>query len=620
MKSRFVKFMLSAAALAIFSFSAVHAAGELSFAGENGEEFVIAGRSVQIRAGELEPQRIPREYWRHRVQMCKAMGLNAVSSYFMWNDFERPDGSFDFKTGSRDVAAFLEICRQEGMWVLFRPGPYVCGEWDFGGLPSRLLKDDIAVRSTDPRYLNEAMKYLSAIADVAEPFLAKNGGPIILTQIENEYGSWPFKDAAYLRRLKDFWKRRGFSPFYMADGAGDRFLKDLIYPDREIAVGFDPGMNEKDWSFARKYNPGVPIFSSETYPGWLRHWGESSWRPSDISETIRWYMKEKKSFCIFVAHGGTSFGFSAGANDGGEGGYEPDLTSYDYGSPIDEQGRPAKEYFSYRKIIYDALGEVPPPVPRAMPCSPFKSATPEFYANLRDGLETPRRCEKLESFEAMGQNQGMAIYRTVLPAGDSASLSFEKVADYAQVWLGGRRIATIDRRKKLESVCVPARTRETVLEIVVEAMGHINFGKGMRYDRKGIVGDVWLGGMKLSRWTVSLKPLTEESVVNAKRGTRDAFSGGHYRATVTMENPADTFIDMSKWVKGTVYVNGRNIGRYWNIGPQLSLYCPAPFLKKGENTIDIIDLEVVDPKPVRGLSKALYIRESESTRNAANVW
>jgi beta-galactosidase len=290
MKSRFVKFMLSAAALAIFSFSAVHAAGELSFAGENGEEFVIAGRSVQIRAGELEPQRIPREYWRHRVQMCKAMGLNAVSSYFMWNDFERPDGSFDFKTGSRDVAAFLEICRQEGMWVLFRPGPYVCGEWDFGGLPSRLLKDDIAVRSTDPRYLNEAMKYLSAIADVAEPFLAKNGGPIILTQIENEYGSWPFKDAAYLRRLKDFWKRRGFSPFYMADGAGDWFLKDLIYPDREIAVGFDPGMNEKDWSFARKYNPGVPIFSSETYPGWLRHWGESSWRPSDISETIRWYM------------------------------------------------------------------------------------------------------------------------------------------------------------------------------------------------------------------------------------------------------------------------------------------------------------------------------------------
>ena len=620
MKQLVVRLKILLAVVAIFVSSAMYAAIGLTFAGENGEEFFVEGKSVQIRAGELEPQRIPREYWRHRVQMCKAMGLNAISSYFMWNDFERPDGTFDFKTGSRDVAAFLEICKDEGMWVLFRPGPYVCGEWDFGGLPPRFLKDDIAVRSTDPRYFNDAIKYLSAIADVAEPYLAKNGGPIILTQIENEYGSWPFKDAAYLRRLKDFWKKRGFAPFYMADGAGDRFLKDLIYPDKEIAVGFDPGMNDNDWSYARKYNPGVPIFSSETYPGWLRHWGESAWRPSDLSETIRWYMKEKKSFCIFVAHGGTSVGFNAGANDGGEGGYEPDLTSYDYGSPINEQGRAVKEYYSYRKIISESLGESLPAIPEAVPCITFAPLTPEFYANLRNNLEVPRKYEKLESFEAMGQNQGMAIYRTELPQGDLASLSFEKVADYAQVWLDGKRLATIDRRKKLEPVTIPAREREAVLEIVVEAMGHINFGKGMRYDRKGIIGDVWLGGMKLSDWTVSLKPLTEDSVVNAKRGKRDGFAGGHYRATLKLENVADTFIDISKWVKGTVYVNGRNIGRYWNIGPQLSLYCPAPFLKKGENTIDIIDLEVSKPMPIRGLSNPLYSNGSNATKNAANVW
>ena len=153
-----------------------------------GGQFAVDGRAVQIRAGEIEPQRIPREYWRHRVKLCKAMGLNAISSYFMWNDFERPDGSFDFKTGSRDVAAFMALCREEGMWLLFRPGPYICGEWDFGGIPARLLKEDIAVRSMDPRYLSESEKYLSAIADIAEPFLAKNGGPILLTQIEKEYG------------------------------------------------------------------------------------------------------------------------------------------------------------------------------------------------------------------------------------------------------------------------------------------------------------------------------------------------------------------------------------------------------------------------------------------------
>ena len=162
---------------------------DVSFGGINGEEFIVDGRSIQIRAGELEPQRIPRDYWGHCVRMCKAMGLNAISSYFAWNDFEQADGSFDFKTGNRDVAAFLSLCKDEGMWVLFRPGPYICAEWDFGGLPPRLLAKDMEIRSSDPRYLAEAEKYLSAIAEITEPFLAKNGGPIVLTQIENEYGS-----------------------------------------------------------------------------------------------------------------------------------------------------------------------------------------------------------------------------------------------------------------------------------------------------------------------------------------------------------------------------------------------------------------------------------------------
>jgi beta-galactosidase len=594
---------------------------EVRFGGKNGEEFIIDGKAVQIRAGELEPQRIPRAYWRHRVKMCKAMGMNAISSYFMWNDFERPDGSFDFKTESRDVAAFLKICQEEGMWVLFRPGPYICGEWDFGGLPYRLLTNGIVIRSTDPRYLASAEKYLLAISKEAEPFLAKNEGPIILTQIENEYGSWPFKDIKYLLWLKDFWKRQGFGPFYMADGAGDRFLKDLIYPDKEIAVGFDPGMNEDDWNFARKYNPGVPILSSETYPGWLRHWGESAWKPSDLSSVIRWYMKEKKSFCIFVAHGGTSFGFNAGANDGGEGGYEPDLTSYDYGSPINEQGLPTKEFYAYRDIIFGALGVEPQPVPAALPAFRFSPVKPRFYANLRDNLERSKKYSKLVSFEDMSQNQGMAIYRTVLPAGAREELHFEKVADYAQVWLSGKRIATIDRRKKRTAIFVPERSESAVLEIVVEAMGHINFGTGMRDDNKGIIGAVKLGEKTLDDWTVSLKPLSEESVFSAKKSPHDdSFPGGHYRVELEVKEPADTFIDMSKWIKGTVYVNGKNIGRYWNVGAQQSLYCPAPFWKKGKNIIDIVELEAAESREISGMEKPLYSNGEQATKNANNVW
>ena len=590
---------------------------EVSF---GGGEFLVDGRAVQIRAGEIHPQRIPREYWRHRIKMCKAMGLNTISSYFMWNDFERADGSFDFKTGNRDVAAFIALCKEEGMWLLFRPGPYICGEWDFGGIPSRLLKEDVAVRSMDPRYLSEAEKYLSAIADIAEPFLAKNGGPILLTQIENEYGSWPFKDAAHLRWIKEFWKKRGFGPFYMADGAGDWFLKDLIYPDPEVAIGFDPGMDEKAWSFGAKYNPGAPVMSSETYPGWLRHWGEGNWRPSDITGAVRWFMEGRRSFCFFVAHGGTSFGFYAGANDGGEGGFEPDLTSYDYGSPIDEQGHPTKEFFEYRKIIFDALGETPPPMPEEIPSMSFATTPTTRYANLRDNLETEKTFAKPPYFEALDQNQGIAIYRTTLPVGGAADLEFERIADYAQICFDGRRIATIDRRKKLAAVKIPARDRQAELEILVEAMGHINFGKGMRYDRKGIVGEVRLGGKPLENWRVAQKPLTEKSIAEAKSAKFDGFAGGHFKAVVKLDAVADTYIDMSKWTKGTLYVNGHNLGRYWNVGPQYSLYCPAEFLRKGANQIDIVEMETSEPMPIRGLARPLVLDSAIQTKNAANVW
>ena len=606
--------------ICIFSHCA-EGATEFSFGGANGEEFLMDGNPFQIRGGELMPQRIPREYWRHRVKMCKAMGLNVISCYFAWNGFEQPDGSFDFKTGSRDVAAFLTICREEGMWVLFRPGPYICGEWDFGGLPARFLKDGVLVRTTDPRYLAEAMKYLAAIADVAEPFLAKNGGPIILTQIENEYGSWPYKDIAYVRQVKDFWKSRGFGPFYMADGYSDNHLKDLPYPDKEIAVGFDPAKNEGTWNQARKFNPSVPFLSAETYPGWLRHWGEGDWRPSDISGTIKWFMEKRRSFCLFVAHGGTNFGFTAGANDAGrEDGYQPDLTSYDYGAPIDEQGRPRKEYFSYRDIIFKALGEEPAPVPENIASMEFPKTMPVRYASLRSNATAEQTFETPPTFEELGQNQGIVFYRTMLPAGDTATLWFDRIADYAQIYVGGRRVATADRRNGKPFVSVPKRDRPVELEMVVEAMGHINFGKGMMFDKKGIVGDVRLGGVVLKNWRIVTLPLTEESVAAAKGSPKDAFTGGHFRATVTLDNVADTYIDMSKWNKGTLYVNGHNLGRYWKVGPQQSLYCPAPFLKRGENRIDIIEMELTDPQPIRGLAQPVASQTNKNTKNAANEW
>lgn len=602
--------------------------------------FVLDGKPFQIRGGEIHPQRIPREYWDHRIKMCKAMGLNTIAFYTMWNDFEQADGSFDFKTGNRDIAAFLQLCQDNGMWVLFRPGPYVCGEWDFGGLPAYLLKEkDAKIRTIkDKNFMAAQTRYLKAIAKVAEPFRAQNGGPILMTQIENEHGSWPRKDPEYLRWLKDFWTKRGFTPIYMSDGAGDHFLRGMIYPDKDVCIGLDPGQNDGAWRVANKYNPGVPVFSSETYPGWLRRWGEGNWTPTNLSGSIKWFMETGRSFSVFPVHGGTNFGFTAGANNdprtGGD--YHTDLTSYDYGSPINEQGNPTKEYYQYREIIGNALKgkEKLPPIPKPIPSIEIRDFTPRFFANLRDNTETfPFRnggkFKDAPYFEVFGQNQGLAFYRTRVPAGAAGTLDFDGIHDYAHIYLDGKLIATVDRRMKKQPVAVPAREKAAELEIMVEGMGHINYGGKMESDRKGIVGEVRLDGKALKNWTVVPKTLSADSVADAKKAESQDKSvpGGHFRGTFNLSKVGDTFLDMSKWGKGVLYVNGHNLGRYWSqtmdgkpVGPQLRLYCPAPFLKRGKNVVDVVELELSEPRPIRGCKERNYDMNDVKTKNMNNQW
>lgn len=597
-------------------------AGEVTF---SGEDILVDGQVFLIRGGEMHPQRIPREYWQHRIKMAKAMGCNAISAYFFWNGFEQPDGSFDFKTGNRDVAAFFQLCKDEGMKVLFRPGPYCCGEWDYGGLPIRFLKTPgYEIRtSRNEDYKKECEKYLNAIAKVAEPYLWKNGGPIILTQVENEYGSWPGKEPGNITWIKNFWKAKGFAPFYMADGAGAHFFSNLPYPDKEIAVGLDPGTNEGNWNAARTANPGVPILSAETYPGWLRHWGEGNWRPTDITGAVNWFVDAKKSFCFYVIHGGTSFGFTTGANDGGKGGYQPDMTSYDYGAPISEQGRATRDYHRYREILAREVGGVDklPPIPAPIPTMKITPFTPSFFAPLTAGFKRPISSVNPLHFEAFGQNQGLALYATKVPAGEEAELKFERLADYAHIFLDDVHIATLDRRLGEQSCTLPKRTREGRLVVLVEGMGHINFGQGMKHDHKGIRGVVTLAGKPLRNWKIGTNPLTPQSVLKAqKKPAKKGVPGGHFVASVTLRKAADTYFDMSKWGKGTLFVNGHNLGRYWKIGPQYSLYCPASYLKVGENRIDVIEMEVSEPRPIRGVEENVVHENGVETINANNVW
>ena len=305
------------------------------------EDFLLDGKPLQVISGEVHPARIPAEYWRHRVQMIKAMGCNTVAAYVFWNYHESQPGVFDFKTENKNIARFIRICQEEGMWVLLRPGPYVCAEWDFGGLPPYLLKiPDIKIRCMDPRYIKAMTGYIQRLAKEITPLQCTNGGPILMVQAENEYGSYG-NDREYMETVRKLWQKNGITvPFYTADGPAPYMLEAGSLSG--AAIGLDSGSDENDFLQGKKQNPDVPVFSAETYPGWLTHWGEKWAKPDTnvLKKEVEFLLKNKKSFNFYVIHGGTNFGFTAGANAFSPIQYQPDITSYDYDAPINENGEP----------------------------------------------------------------------------------------------------------------------------------------------------------------------------------------------------------------------------------------------------------------------------------------
>ena len=578
-----------------------------TFGGTNNEEFLLDGKPFQIRAGEIDPGRVPAEYWRHRVRMAKAMGLNTIAPYIFWNDHEQVEGKFDFKTESRNIAQFFKICKEEGMWVYLRPGPYVCGEWDCGGLPSYLWKyPDTKFRALgDPHYTEPVARYFHELAKVVKPNLVENGGSIVMIQIENEYGSYPKHDHSYIVWLKNLWTKEGINgPFATSDGPSEGMLKDSVLPG--AAVGLDSGSSEADWTVARKMNPGVPVFSGETYPGWLRHWGEKDWSPSDVSGDIDFYMKTKKSFSLYLVHGGTNFGFNTGANHGGKG-YEPDLTSYDYGCPISEQGLPTKEYFRYRNQIAEYLGasekliDVPKPIP-AMDVFPI-SMKPLVDIWHTEGRHVT--ADQPKTFEEMGQNQGLVCFETTLPKTAFGKLTFDRLSDYATVFIDGQYVGSLDRRLGQKEIMLPEGQKviDRHLQILVEGMGHINYSDRMDSDRKGIAGVKLNGNPIATGWDMKLLPLSDKWVSNLSQSRGVSNSRGQFfRSTFNLVSTADTFFDMRSYRRGAIWINGHNLGRFWSIGPQFRLYCPASWLKQGTNTITVFDMEGTESQPIEGFA------------------
>ncbi|WP_109479817.1 beta-galactosidase [Paraburkholderia sp. C35] len=598
----------------------------------NGEGFLLDGEPFQIRSGELHPARIPVQYWQHRIQMAKAMGMNTIALYVMWNYHEPVEGAFDFHTGNRDIEAFIRLCQAENLWVLFRPGPYVCAEWDLGGIPSWLLKyKDIQLRtdrSTDPRYMSAVERYIDELAPRIKPLMTESGGPILMIQIENEFGSFAC-NPAYLEELRQLWIRHGISgPFYTEDGIVQLQQNQSNVAGGAIALS---NGNAAQIEAVRKVFPLVPAMAGEVYPGWLTHWGDATFQGTsvDLSATLDAFMRKNLSFNLYVIHGGTSFGFYAGANlDPDSDAYQPDITSYDYAAPISEQGVATPRYMQYRSIIAGYLSSPLPDVPPPIATIPVTDSNgtrrlmPQRYASLWDNLPAALPLAQSihpQPFEMYGQVSGFVLYRKRLMQYEGGALDIGDVHDYATIFVGDRYAGAVSRVDMPEPLALPlnvvhrapvalpdvslVQDKAPALDVLVEGMGRVNYGYPM-IDRKGIEDPVVLhrrGGAHevLTEWEVVLLPMETSFVENLRPLCSNPDKPGlFFIATLSIEATADVYLDMSEWTKGVVWVNGHNLGRYWHIGPQERLYCPAPFLSAGDNTVLIFDLHQTVARPV----------------------
>ena len=590
--------------------------------------FLLNGQPFVVKAAEVHYPRIPRPYWEHRIQMCKALGMNAVCIYIFWNIHEQQEGQFNF-TDNNDVAEFCRIAQKNGMYVIVRPGPYVCAEWEMGGLPWWLLKKkDIKLRERDPYFMERVKIFEQKVGEQLKPLTIQNGGPIIMMQVENEYGSYG-EDKPYVSEIRDclrsiYGKELELFQCDWSSNFEKNGLDDLTW-----TMNFGTGANI-DEQFRRlgQLRPNAPKMCSEFWSGWFDKWGaRHETRPAkDMVDGMDEMLSKGISFSLYMTHGGTSFGHWAGANSPG---FAPDVTSYDYDAPINEWGLATPKFWELRKMMekYND-GKKMPAVPKApMPIITVPKFELTEFAPLLSAMTKPVN-GAIKTFEEMDMGWGTMMYSTRLPEITSQSVLCGEFHDFAQVFIDKKYIGKIDRVKNEKSLTIPAVKKGAELIIIVEGMGRINFGRAIK-DFKGIVGNVTLTTetddveimLTPKRWMNVAIPDDYQTAVSAldmvkgvndqvtagkvkgsvpalalKQGYEgskklgDIMKAGYHRGYFDLKKVGDTFLNFETWGKGQVYVNGHAMGRIWSIGPQQTLYVPGCWLKKGKNEVIVLDI------------------------------
>ena len=567
--------------------------------------FLLDGKPFVIKAAEMHYPRIPRPYWEHRIQMCKALGMNTICIYVFWNIHEQREGEFNF-TDNNDVAAFCRLAQKNGMYVIVRPGPYVCAEWEMGGLPWWLLKKkDIRLREQDPYFMERVKLFEQKVGEQLAPLTIQNGGPIIMIQVENEYGSYS-EDKPYISDIRDCLRSIYGSELtlFQCDWSSNfekNGLDDLVW-----TMNFGTGANI-DQQFRRlgELRPNAPKMCSEFWSGWFDKWGaQHETRPAkDMVEGMDEMLSKGISFSLYMTHGGTSFGHWAGANSPG---FAPDVTSYDYDAPINEYGQVTSKFWELRTMMQKYSDQKLPAVPKpaapiiTIPRFELTEFVPLLQANGKEESGTIR------TFEEMDMGWGTMIYTTKLPEIKAKSILTADFHDFAQVFINGKYIGKIDRVKNEKSLTLPPVSKDAELTIIVEGMGRINFGRAIK-DFKGIVSDLTITSEYDNMETI-WKPLQWSNTAIADDydtavktlalkhlpAGQDILKPGYHRGYFNLKKVGDTFLNFETWGKGQVWVNGHAMGRIWSIGPQQTLYIPGCWLKKGRN--EIIILDVVGPK------------------------
>ncbi|HEY3782342.1 MAG TPA: beta-galactosidase family protein [Fimbriimonadaceae bacterium] len=601
------------ATLASFLFLAAGAIGSPSHTfGWKGRDFLLDGKPFQIRSGEMHYSRVPREYWHDRLKKMKALGLNTVASYMFWNVHEPEPGHFHF-TGNDDVAAFVKAAQEEGMYVLLRPGPYACAEWEWGGYPYWLANiPDIKVRTQDPRFIEACKRYLTQVGKELAPLQITHGGPILMVQVENEYGSFG-NDKVYLGEIRDMLKGAGFDvPLYTVDGSDDPMLHGGTIDGVLACVNFgeDPADNIAKLA---KYRPDQPLMNGEFYPGWFDQWGGQHYQsgPETKAKDIEWMMEHNVSFNLYMVHGGWTPGFMNGANSD-SGHYHPQVSSYYDDTCIDDTGQITQKGVAFRNVIEAHLpaGESLPPLPASVGVEFRKDAQPMLeQAGLFDNLPEPIKSDMPKTFEELHQPYGFVLYRTHV--NDSGrKLQLPDLQDRAIVYVDGVEVGILDRRLKQTELELHDGSQSSTLDILVENLGRINYGREIQGERKGI-SQALIDGTPLKGWLIYKLPMTDLS--HLKFGTTKAKGPTFYRANMERQagDQSDVLFDMRDWHKGSVWLNGRNLGRFWHIGAQQTMYAPGPWFKGGQNEVVIFDLEGMENPAIKTTGQMIWEQHGE---------